>query len=154
MLEGQEFGVSPTLKKKKSNPVHGLLKNISKEIRFAKQEAEQQKIQRKVVISQNNKLIGIVGKCALLIYELPEDLSSLNSEVQSLEPIKEFKLASGTYDSILGVHLNEEEVEMSWIVLSSKIMTTVHLLRLDSFSDEEHNEEKDVLGGMLYHSEN
>ena len=52
------------------------------------------------------------------------------------------------------MHLNEEDVEMSWIVLSSKIMKTVHLLRLDSFPDEEPNEEKDVLGGMLYQSEN
>ena len=124
--------------------------NIAQQIENVKETSEQGKIQRKIIYSQNNRLIAVVGKRALIVYELPEDLSSLNDEVASLEPVKEFTLVSGTYDGILNVQLNEENVDESWLVLSSKIMKTVHLLRLDGIPEEDSNQETDVLGGMLY----
>ena len=40
MLEIQDMSQSPMMKKKSSKPVSGLLKNISKEIKFAKKEAD------------------------------------------------------------------------------------------------------------------
>ena len=67
----------------------------------------------------------------------PIGLTSLNPDEENddestllIEPKITFKLENNAYESILDVSLNEDDIEMSWLVLSSKIFSTVHIVKL------------------------
>ena len=72
-----------------------------------------------------------------MVYDIsPIGLTSLNPDEEGedgtllIEPKLTFELQNNAYDVILDVNLNNEDIEESWLVLSSKMFNTVHIVKL------------------------
>ena len=106
-----------------------------------------------VKFSRTNKYAAVICTEKTLLYDLSTaDNNGIQTEDDStivLEHFQKYEVKESTYDRVLNVYLQDDDIEESWVALQSSQYGQIHMIRLrDVIASKEKQKEKiKTLGG-------
>lgn len=95
-----------------------------------------------VQFSSQSRFVSVLTKRRVIIFDTEsenfEEMEDADGEcIKFLGEFLQFSVKNQTYDRILGMFIDEENVNQSWVVLQSSQYSQIHLVRLQSILDDE-----------------